>query len=79
MFSGGREWFCPNCEADGSYPADEGPRRVQMLRDGRHDELRQEMREHLDAVSELRADLAAAEAALDRIRSDTPAEEGEKP
>lgn len=43
-FSGGREWWCEPCQMDGRYPDGEGPRRVQMLRAGRIDELKAEMR-----------------------------------
>lgn len=46
-FSGGREYYCKIC--DDNFPYEEGtaPRRVQMLADGKVDELRAEMREHL--------------------------------
>lgn len=52
LLSGGREWYCPGCEADGEYGAQEGPRRVQMLRteDGRK-ELREEMDRALALLS----------------------------
>lgn len=46
-FSGGREWYCPGCKADGSYPEGAAPPRVQLLAEGRFDELRAEMREEL--------------------------------
>ncbi len=42
-FSGGREWYCGTCDTTGPYPQGEAPRRVQMLADGRTDELRAEM------------------------------------
>lgn len=37
VFSGGKEWYCPGCEADGSYEEGEAPRRAQLLQseDGR--------------------------------------------
>jgi hypothetical protein len=47
-FSGGREWWCP-CGADGFYDEDaERPPRVQMLADGRYDELRAEMHQEIE-------------------------------
>jgi uncharacterized protein (DUF983 family) len=49
MFSGGKEWFCPTCGADGSYEdTDDIPPRVRMLRDGRTEELRVEIRQEID-------------------------------
>lgn len=42
-FSGGREWYCPGCEADGSYDVGEAPRRVQMIAAGKFAELRSEL------------------------------------
>lgn len=51
-FSGGHEYYCTDC--DDNFPYEEGtaPRRVQMLADGRTDELREEMRDHLRHESE---------------------------
>lgn len=35
MLSGGREWYCPGCGADGSYPAEgENLPRATLLRNG---------------------------------------------
>lgn len=48
--SGGREWDCPICGADGYYGPGEAPRRAAMLTTPEGAEtLRQEMREHLGA------------------------------
>lgn len=47
-FSGGEEWYCETCQDTGPYGEGAAPRRVQMLRDGRIEELRQEMEKHLD-------------------------------
>jgi len=58
-FSGGREWFCPRCEADGSYPDGGVPRRAAMLQTPEGAAaLREEMRTHLAT--------AAADGELDR-------------
>ena len=46
-FSGGKEYYCYDCQDNASYEPGEAPRRAQMLADGRLDELRAEMREHL--------------------------------
>jgi ribosomal protein L37AE/L43A len=48
VFSGGREWFCENCEATGHYPQGQAPRRARMLQteEGRT-ALRAEMDQHL--------------------------------
>jgi len=48
VFSGGREYYCEDC--DDKFPYEEGtaPRRVQMIADGKFAELREEMHEHLD-------------------------------
>lgn len=43
-FSGGREYYCPQCGDVHAYLEGEAPRRVQMIADGRFDELRAEMR-----------------------------------
>lgn len=43
-FSGGREWYCEPCDTTGEYPQGAAPRRVQMLADGRIDDLKAEMR-----------------------------------
>lgn len=32
LFSGGREWYCPACDADGSYPDDAPTIRAHLLR-----------------------------------------------
>lgn len=48
LFSGGREYWCLECDSDGLYDDDSRPPRVQMLVDGKIDELRQEMNNHLD-------------------------------
>jgi ribosomal protein L37AE/L43A len=47
-FSGGKEWYCPGCDASDSYESGQAPRRVAMLTtpEGRT-ALRKEMREHL--------------------------------
>lgn len=31
VFSGGREWCCQNCDADGEYPVGQTPRRLLWL------------------------------------------------
>lgn len=31
VFSGGREWDCEDCDADGDYPEDETPPRLKLL------------------------------------------------
>lgn len=46
-FSGGREYYCKTCDDNFPYEAGTAPRRVQMLADGKVNELRAEMREHL--------------------------------
>lgn len=46
-FSGGREWWCDTCKGDGMYEEGEAPPRLQMLADGRIDELRAEMHEEI--------------------------------
>lgn len=43
-FSGGREFYCRPCDNHGMYPEGAAPPRLQMLADGKFDELRQEMR-----------------------------------
>jgi hypothetical protein len=45
LFSAGREYWCPTCEDAFRYLEDQAPRRVQMMADGRFDELRDEMRQ----------------------------------
>ncbi len=49
-FSGGREYFCPTCEDTFPYREGQAPRRAQMLQDGRFEELKAEMAEHLAAA-----------------------------
>jgi hypothetical protein len=49
-FSGGREYYCPDCGYDGPYEIGDAPRRVQMIADGKFDELREEMHKHLDEI-----------------------------
>lgn len=48
VFSGGREWHCPNCHSSGEYRHDEAPRRAALLQteDGRT-ALRAEMDQEL--------------------------------
>lgn len=46
-FSGGREYYCPNCDDVFPYDSGAAPRRVQMIADGRHVELHAEMSEEL--------------------------------
>jgi 8-oxo-dGTP diphosphatase len=46
-YSGGREFYCPGCGNHGLYEPGEAPRRVQMLAEGRIEELRVEMREEI--------------------------------
>lgn len=47
-FSGGREYYCAKCDDHGMYQeGDVRPPRVQMLADGKVDELRGEMREEI--------------------------------
>ena len=47
-FSGGREYWCPDCDYSGPYATDDAPRRVQMIADGQFDKLKEEMHEYLD-------------------------------
>jgi hypothetical protein len=47
LFSGGREYYCEDCDDNFPYEEGQAPRRVQMIADGKFDELREEMREHL--------------------------------
>lgn len=47
-FSGGREFYCPQCDDTHPYQEGDAPRRVQMLADGKFDELHAEMRDHLE-------------------------------
>lgn len=49
-FSGGREYYCPACEDVHPYESGQAPRRAQMLQDGKFDELKQEMRDHLASL-----------------------------
>jgi hypothetical protein len=46
-FSGGREYYCEDCDDNFPYEPGEAPRRIQMIADGRFEELRAEMREEL--------------------------------
>jgi hypothetical protein len=50
LFSGGREYYCEDC--DDNFPYEEGaaPRRVQMVADGRFAELRAEMRQERECI-----------------------------
>lgn len=50
-FSGGREWACPGCEAEGEYPGGVAPSRAGLLAtpEGRR-ELREQMRGELDRL-----------------------------
>lgn len=50
MFSGGKEYYCSDCDDNAAYEPGEAPRRVQMIADGRIAELRAEMDEHLDSL-----------------------------
>ena len=50
-FSGGREYYCSDCDDTFPYQPGEAPPRVQMLADGRFDELRAEMRAEMDRRS----------------------------
>ena len=34
VFSGGKEWYCPQCKADGDYPEDQTPPRLKLLQSG---------------------------------------------
>jgi hypothetical protein len=53
-FSGGREWFCPGCEANGNYPEDaEGLPRATLLRT---EEGRIALRAQMDQELARRAD-----------------------
>lgn len=51
-FSAGREYYCPQCDDTHLYPEGEAPRRVQMIADGKFDELRAEMRDELNRRAE---------------------------
>lgn len=44
-FSGGREYWCGICESNHPYPEEQLPPRLKLLREGRMDELRAELRE----------------------------------
>ncbi len=46
LFSGGKEWYCGQCHTDGEYESGEAPRRVQLIQDGKFEELRAEMYQH---------------------------------
>lgn len=48
-FSGGREYYCPTCDDTFTYREGQAPRRVQMIADGRFDELHVEMRQEMAA------------------------------
>lgn len=50
-FSGGREYYCSDCDEVWPYAEGEAPRRVQMIADGRFEELRAEMGAELDRRS----------------------------
>ncbi len=48
-YSGGKEYYCFEC--DDHHPYDEDPsRRVKMIQDGQFEELRNEMRHHLNSM-----------------------------
>ena len=51
-YSGGREYYCPTCKDGGLYPEGAAPPRVQLLADGKYDELQQDMREEIIAIHE---------------------------
>lgn len=46
LLSGGREYYCSDCESEFPYRDDERPPRLQLMVDGRWDELRADMEEH---------------------------------
>lgn len=48
LFSGGTEYYCEDC--DDNFPYEDGttPRRVQMIADGKFDQLHAEMHEHFE-------------------------------
>jgi hypothetical protein len=46
ILSGGREYWCRDCESEFPYRDDERPPRLQLMVDGRWDELRADMEEH---------------------------------
>lgn len=53
LFSGGKEWYCPGCEADGSYPDGVAPSRAGLLAtDEGRAALRQQMLDHLLSMGE---------------------------
>jgi len=43
-FSGGREFYCRDCESAHPYPEELLPPRLKLLREGRIDELRAQLR-----------------------------------
>lgn len=44
LFSGGREYYCEDCDDNFPYEKGQAPRRVQMIADGKFAELRAEMK-----------------------------------
>lgn len=44
LFSGGREYYCEDCDDNFPYEEGQAPRRVQMIADGKFAELRAEMK-----------------------------------
>jgi ribosomal protein L37AE/L43A len=53
MFTGGKEWCCPGCEADGPYPDGRAPSRAGLLAtDEGRTALREQMAAHLAQLRE---------------------------
>lgn len=50
LFSGGREYYCEDCDDNFPYEEGQAPRRVQMIADGKFAELRAEMRQERECI-----------------------------
>lgn len=57
VFSGGKEWYCPGCEADGSYEEGQAPRRAKLLQS---EEGRTALRAEMDQETARRDDAGEA-------------------